>query len=814
MLCRNHIICFVLLVSLIPFKGFAQEKEVRKADVKFELLQYNIAAGLYKEALGKFDEDNRQKEYVMFRLAECYRLMNNPDSARVLYSELASGSFGNIKPELYLRYADNERAMGNVDEAEKYYRKFLKAVPHHNEARLGIASCEWIRANKENRSPATVAEVKVLNSTADDFAAGFLSDECNVMVYTSNRELSTGKYTDQWSGMDFSDLFQATHTGEGWTQPQLLKAGEAVNSASHEGTPDVSHSQGEIYFTRCIRMRDRDKYCMIVKSRKENEVWLAPVEVLSDSAANVGHPALSSDGLLMIFSSDRDGSRGGKDLWAVRRKSVDDEFGRPVNLGGTINTTGDEMFPSLYKDSILFFSSDGLPGCGGLDIFKSLLEGNGWGEPVNLLTPINSGYDDFRLVTCNFAEHGYFTSNRNGGTGGDDLYRYDRRDYVFTVSGKVIDGTTLLSLPGCQVMLINEETGDTTFTITCERGNFAFDTTEVDGGYNYQVVARKPEYFSDRKEISTKGYRGDREFTVSLTLDQIPDQPIVLPDILFPLDEWTLEPQYQDSLMQLVEILNENPELVIELRSHTDSRASLAYNDQLSQKRAQAVVDFLISKDIDPGRLVARGYGERIPRILQKDILKEGYLFEEGTLLDDEYIESLPTEELREAAFHLNRRTEFTVLAKNYDDGFVSEAGSTDIIVVTDTTGREISYTPVGNGRMKVNCFINDYSAEAIIDPASDRSYIDEMTVLELLQKGGVGRDDFEGDFEAMVVDDRITEGAVVWLDKVRIGETVINSTPVTVKGNNGKLLIIGRDMIEKAGEMTVDRVNNTISFK
>lgn len=813
MLRTNIITVLAILFTLCVNRGYSQEREIKKGDTKFKLLQYYEAAELYKKAIAKFEEENRQKEYACFKLAECYRLMNNPDSAYVLYGELAKGTFGNIEPELYLRYADISRTKGDFEKARTFYKKYLKAEPRDNKAKKGLSSIDWITKNQDNRARASVFEASAMNSTYDDFAPAYLSPSYDQLVFTSNREVATGKLTDQWYGLDFSDLFQSTLTGDNWSTPELLYAGENVNSASHEGTPELNNSFDILYFTRCVRMRDLAKYCRIMRTEKKDGIWQDPKTVLHDSTGNIGHPAVSSDELLMIFASDREGSRGEKDLWVTRRRSKEDDFGRAVNLGGKVNTTGNEMFPFLYKDSLLIFASDGHSGYGGLDLFKSVLKNGSWGEPVNLLSPINSGYDDFRLITNDFLTGGYFTSNRPGGTGGDDIWGYKRRDYTFTIAGHVSDQSTLLSLKDAEILLINKDVGDTLFTKTNARGRFLFDTTQVIEDCDYEVIARKDNYFTDKGSMSTKGHQGDRNFNIRLVLEPIPEAPIVLPDILFPLDEWILEPQYQDSLLQLVEILNYNPKLVIELRSHTDSRASVSYNDALSQKRAQAVVDFLISKEIDPGRLVAKGYGERIPRTLNKNIRKEGYLFKKGTLLDDEFVMSLPDDGTREAAFHLNRRTEFAVLAKDYKP--VSGAGTaTRIQIITDTAGMKVPFEFIDDGRMKVKCFINDFSSEAIIDPGSGISLIGELIVLDLLQNGGLERADFKGNFEEIVVDDRVAENTEIELNRVRLGETTVEGSVVKVKTDEGNHLVIGKDMLGKLGAYKVDNENKEIIFK
>jgi peptidoglycan-associated lipoprotein len=568
-----------------------------------------------------------------------------------------------------------------------------------------------------------------------------------------------------------------------------------------------------MYFTRCERIGDIHKRCEIYKSVKKHNTWLAPERVLYDSTANIGQPTLSVDELTILFSSDWRGTKGGKDIWMATRDSVTGNFKNPVNLGSTINTKGDELFPYLYNDSILFFASDGHPGYGGLDIYKSVYREGKWSAPANLLSPINSGYDDFGIQVEILGESGYITSNKPGGLGHDDIYRFVPDPYLFTASGQVKDLMNLLPVEGATVELIGKN-GKTFFRTTDGEGMFHFSTVEVLEGKDYDLIAGKQNYFSAKESFHTRNFIGDRDFNFELVIEPIPESPIVLPDILFPLDEWTLEPQYQDSLLQLVEIMDLNESLIIELRSHTDSRASIAYNDNLSQKRAQAVVDFLISRGIDPGRMVAKGYGERIPRTLKKDIMKDGYLFQKGTLLDDEFVLSLPTKEIQEAAFHLNRRTEFAVIAKDYSPDKKASERSPVIQIVSDSTDQELPFTINAEGEIIVESYLNDFGVDTKIIEGTGNSSIDAAIVIELLQKKAINRNDFEGEFEKVLVNGQIAENTIVNIKKIRFGETIVDNVKVAVRTNNDGFFIVGSDILGKAGNVSIDNEKKVIIFK
>ena len=601
----------LFLVIFISKAGLPQKKEMELAHSEFIDLQYNAAADYYQKVIGKIKEDTPERQYSTFMLAECYRMMNDPDAAAPYYKQLIAGNFGDTYPVIYLRYATILRTNGDITGAKAYYQKYLKEDPNNATAKTGVKSCEWILANQNKRAQVNVMQLKSFNSDDDDFGPAFYSSAFDKLVFTSNRFSASGKNRDQWTGAKFSDLYKITSSDGTWKDPEPFDYLGNINTDIHEGTPTFNGDFTVMYFARCDRMDDTREFCQLWKADKLDNTWMEPKVVFADSAANIGQPCLSKDELTLVFSSDMKGGKGGKDIWVARRESKEKNFGTPIVLGPGINTTGDEMFPFLFNDTTLLFASNGYIGYGGLDIYKSFLRNNAWSPPENLLQPINSGYDDFGIIVKVLDEEGFFSSNRPGGKGGDDIYQFTRRTLLFTASGHVKDKMTLLSMEGAQVILIDENK-DTLQVFTDGQGYFKFDTLAILEDHDYELIFKKDNYFSEKESISTRPYEDDHDFIIEIKLEPIPAQPIVLPDILYALDKWDLQPQYQDSLQQLVELLYDNENLVIELRSHTDSRASYEYNDILSQKRAQSVVDFLVSKGIDPGRLVAKGYGERI----------------------------------------------------------------------------------------------------------------------------------------------------------------------------------------------------------
>jgi len=808
-------IALLLLFTMSVFNiAYSQTKDMKMADSAYITLQYNTAAEYYIKALRKYKEDTPDKHYCTFMLAECYRIMNEPDEAMPYYQELIGTTYGNTNPLLYLRYAEGLLTNGDVEKAKEYYEKLLASDPGNQEALVGIQSCQWMIDNQKKRLQVNVWPLSPINSAEDDFGPAFLDDDLSQIIFTSNRYNEKTKNWDQWTGAPFSDIYKSSLKEKGWTNPAPFAFLGKINSEVHEGSPCVNHDRTAIYFTRCDKAAKNMAYCQIWKTEKTENGWKTPKLVLTDSSSNIGQPTVSTDELTLVFSSDMKGSKGENDLWAVRRKSIDSSFGRPFLFDAALNSTGDEVFPYLFDDTTLYFSSNGFKGYGGWDIYKSVKRKNGWSNPENLLTPVNSGYDDFGIIVRVPGENGFFSSNRPGGKGGDDIYQFYRKTLLFTASGQLKDNMNLLSMEGVSVMLIRDGV-DTISTLTDKQGHYYFDTTTVREDHNFELIFKKDNYFSNKGSFSTIPNLDDHNFIIDIILDPIPEKPIVLPDILYELDKWDLAPQYQDSLMQLVQLLRENENLVIELRSHTDSRGSDEYNDVLSQKRAQSVVDFLVSQGIEPGRLVAKGYGERIVRTLDKNVTKSNYTFTAGTELTDAFINSLPSKDIKDAAWQLNRRTEFAVLAKDYKPGSGTNASASSVIqVVSDPTASAIPYTLSAEGKITVSGYINDYSTGIIIDPDVEESAINEQIVLDLLKKGAIDRNDFQGIFEEIIIDDHIVENSIVNLSKIRLGEVEINDAGVKVQREIDQHFIIGKNLLSKTGAYIVDDVNMLIIFK
>ena len=407
---------------------------------------------------------------------------------------------------------------------------------------------------------------------------------------------------------------------------------------------------------------------VLVRSRglgdvyKRQDKWSEPknIGILSDSLV-AAHPALSADGTTLYFVSDIPGGSGGKDLWMATRASSGDAWSKPRNLGPDINTPGNEVFPYVRKDGTLYFSSDGQIGMGGLDIFKAVPQPDGSWVVTNMKPPINSFSDDFGIAFEGDAERGIFSSTRKG-RGNDELYSFELPPLVFSVTGLVKDEKTGAPITASTVQLIASD-GSNLQAETGASGDFRF---ELKANVDYIFLASKRGYLNGKGRETTKGQEKSRDFMVTILLTAI-DKPIELPNIFYDFNKWDLRPESMVSLDKLVETLTDNPNVTIELMSHTDSRDTEEFNYDLSQKRAQSVIQYLIEKGIEPGRLSAKGYGESSPKVVDTDIASQWPFLKNGTTLSESFINTLATEEQKEIAHQINRRTEFRVLRTDYE---------------------------------------------------------------------------------------------------------------------------------------------------
>lgn len=793
----------LLLIALTPLLVHGQKNPAKSADEAFAKEQYSDAIDKYKKAFTKVKKNKEEKNRITAQLATCYRLTGNYKRAEASYKRLVLEGWDKRNPEVLLYYADMLKINEKFDEAVEQYNAYAERVPDDPRGREGAETAKLIPEWIENPSKYEVTDVKKINSRESDFDASYLSDNFNEIVFTSSREGSTGKETDKWTDQNFSDLWTAKIDRKGeWSAPVLLDNSETINTDANEGSATLNSKYNTLYFTRCPNDQNKESGCQIYTSRRSGRNWGKPemVEIKGiDTLSTIGQPTVSEGELIMYFSADRKGGQGGKDIWVTTREKKSGQFKRPMNLGPVINTPGDEMFPFLRNDTTLYFASDGHGGMGGLDIFVSTVDSAGnWGKPQNLKYPMNSSQDDFGIVFNPSEESGFLSSNRKGTRGMEDIWYFIQPPLEFTLSGTVKDDRTLLFVENAMVQLVGSN-GNSLSTITNDKGFYTFGKSQVEPNTTYEVIVTKPNYFNSKATVTTVGVEFSKDFEKDFIIQPIPEEPIVLPEILYDLAKWDLKPQYQDSLQGLIQTLRDNPNLVIELASHTDTRDTEEHNDILSQRRAQSVVNYLIMRGIDPARLVAKGYGEHVPRLLKKDIVRDGYLFKKGTLLDDNFINSLGSTAEKEAAHQLNRRTEFRVLRKD----FIPEATNIDIskvnILINPEDNTVVFKEDPKTGIYITNCVINGYNEEFAYDRGSD-AMISLDKALDLLKWGAISKDDFEGDPEEILADNTIADRAVINFKEITIANKTVNNVKIMVNHNLHYGLVFGDRLMKQFG--------------
>ena len=814
-------ICLCFSTVVFPQRG------LDKADKAFELQQYNYAATLYQRAFSKVRGNDALKNQIIYQIAESYRLSGQFRKAVPQYRKLIRARYHETEPKVYLRLAEIFRFNGDYEEAITMLENYLELVPDDEHASRLLDASKKAENWLNNPTRHIVENVRRLNSRANDWAPRFLNRNEQTLVFTSSREGATGKKIDDWTGQRFTDFFISSQDQKGdWSTPKLLDNTGVLNTVANEADAFFINNGNTVFFTFCASVRRVQSGCHIYTSNFDGEVWSEPryLHLAPDSAADCVHPWVSADGRTIIFTSNMGGGYGDLDLWMATRDNTNADFGTPVNLGPNINTAGKEGWAFL-RDSLLYFSSTGHTGLGGFDIFVSeRMEDGSWGEAQNMGVPINSSADDFGIVFASAGNRGFFSSNRNTGRAqnraDDDIWSFVLPAINFTISGVVRDDETMQLVPQALVQILGSD-GLSVQVFTNNRGFFRFDETQIRQNVTYRLSVTRSGYHEAEATETTVGLSNGRDIVRDFRLMPLPKGAVVLPDILYAVGRWDLQEQYQDSLMGLIELMERNPRLVVELSSHTDNRPIAMGNDSLSQLRAQSVVNYLISRGIHPGRLVARGYGEQAPRVFIEESSKivNGVTLEvpAGTVLTPYFIDELPPIQ-REVAHYLNRRTEFRILR----DDFIppAEGGepiSLDNLVrmarVEDDKRIPFRINPP-TGLPEFVVVINGASFTFVYDENARQNLIGEEEAMRLLRTGRINRNDFRDGERAFDEEGDIVKNAVITLRELRIGRQSLNSVSVAVTPELPAPLILTTETMKGLGEFTINRIDRILELK
>lgn len=650
----------IVCLLLTAVAAGCRTPKLSEADAQFQRGEYYDASVTYKKVYNKLrkKEERPQRGEVAFKMGRCYRLLNMSARASAAFQNALRYEYPDSTTHFMLAQALH--ADGKYTAALRSYDKYLEFCPDDS---LAINCAEGCRTAQEIRARGSryvVKQAKLFNSRRADFCPMYLGDDCDQIYYTSTTEKATGDKKSEITGMKNADVFFSKKNEKGeWERPEPVE-GE-LNTEFDEGIVAFSPDAQTMYLTKARRELNAPTSVEIYTSTRSDAKWSAPVkfEITADTLSTFGHPAVSPDGEYLYFVSDMPGGYGGKDIWRI---SLKERQGSLVNLGPDINTEGNDDFPYVRSDGSLYFSSDGHPGMGGLDIFRATAVGDPadlrW-KVENMGFPINSAGDDFG-ITFGKGEDGFFSSNRGDARGYDHIYSFEYDPVRITIEGLVMDKDEE-PVKNAIIRIVGND-GSNQKEVARDDGSFSF---ALQRGVKYVMLAGAKGYLNQKQEFASDSTMEDANYWVEFILPSI-SKPSVVENIFYDYNKADLRPESKTALNELIAVLHDNPNVTIEMASHTDRWGSDAYNISLSERRAKSVVDYLVENGISRDRLQPHGYGKSRPKTVTKRIARLYPQFKEGDILTEEFIKTL-SEEDQQAADQINRRTEFSVLSLTYN---------------------------------------------------------------------------------------------------------------------------------------------------
>ncbi len=657
---KNIIIYSIAFLAVAATMSCGSERSIRKGDQYAAVNEYYEAAREYRKAYRKISPKEKSKRAtVAWKMGECYRKSNNAVRAVGAYSNAVRY---NHPDSLALRHlADAQLEKGDYKDAAKSYEAYLQLAPGDRLAQVGLQAAQQSLEWKKNPNRYIVKRAKELNGQRSDYCPMYVGDDTTMIVTTSTRKEASGDEISGITGQKKADIFLTKRDDKGkWQKTEIIE-GE-INSEYEDGACAFTPDGKTMYFTRCVSDDQSPRYAAIYSSNRSDASWsgVKKVEISSDTLTLFAHPAVSPDGNWLYFTSDMGGGFGGLDLWRFYIGSNRALEGIVENLGEGINTEGDEQFPAFGPQGELFFSSDGYPGMGGLDIYcATQLNDTVW-RVENMMAPINSNGDDFGMTFAPGLYRGYFSSNRGDARGWDHIYSFLLPETVHTLFGWVYEKDGY-ELPEAVIHMVGKDGTNTSFGVMKD-GSYSVRVTP---GVDYVMLGSCKGYLNTMQELSADTIEGTVKYQRDFALPSI-TRPVLIDNIFYEFDRATLTDESKASLDELVKLLNLNPHVTIELSAHCDYKGSDEYNVRLSQARAESVVKYLIEHGIDSERLTPKGYGEEKPKIVHKKLTEKYPFLKENDVLTENFIQSLESEELQEICNQLNRRTEFQVLRTTY----------------------------------------------------------------------------------------------------------------------------------------------------
>lgn len=661
---KLHTYIYIILAGIFSILLFScKSAKLSDAEEKQRIGEYYEAAAIYRKVYTKTPPEKRDlRGYIAFRMAECNRLINNTPRAMSAYMNALRYKYPDSIVNLRLgqMYQKNAR----YGDAIKYYNDYLTVNPASTLAFNGITGSEKAQEWKQNPTRYEVRRMEKFNSRRSEFCPMLFGEKYDQLYFTSSRTpKGAGKdkeeTTSAITGLRNNDFFLVKQDEKGaWLAPIELE--DEVNTEFDEGTSSFSRDGNTMYYTYCAQDPEGPRTAEIYMSTRSSAKWGKGTRttIVKDSVTALGHPSISPDGKYLYYVSDAVGGYGGKDIF--RSRVAGNDFGPMENLGSEINTPGDEMFPYVRDSVTLYFASDGHPGMGGLDIFKATLDSTGKWNVENMKAPINSSGDDFGITFAGNKEKGFFSSNRNDARGYEHIYSFELPTITIFIEGIVSD-VDENPIEDATVRIVGKD-GLNEKVLAKKDGTYR---VELERDIRYVMMASARGYLNQNYELRTSPEEKNETYIVDFFLSPI-SKPVVIENIFYDFDKATLRSESTKALDEMIKMLNDNPNVTIELGAHTDRKGTDQYNERLAQRRAQSVVDYLIANGIKADRLEAKGYGESVPKTINKKMAKEYEFLKEGDVLTEEFILTL-TPEQQETADQINRRTEFKVLRTNYN---------------------------------------------------------------------------------------------------------------------------------------------------
>ena len=634
------------------------ETHVKKGDAFYAIGEYFDAAAEYKKAYSRTPVKEKPKRgQRAWKMAECYRHINYSAKAVGAYQNAIRYNYPDSMALLYLAQAQHK--MGDYKKAIKTYEEFLQREPGNVLAQAGIDGCMQAALWKAKPTRYTVKKEPLLNGRRADFSPALGGDEWDQLYLTTTRPQAKGDEISGITGTKSADIFMSKKDDKGkWTSPEPLES--EVNTEYDEGVCTFSPDGKTMYFTRCTFDPDYPRYAVIMQSSRSDASWGKPevVAVSRDTLSSFAHPAISPDGKWMYFVSDMPGGMGGLDVWRVA--IGEHGLGGVENVGPPINSPGDEMFPTFRPNGDLYFSSNGHPGMGGLDLFVARADSTGKWSIENLKYPMNSAGDDFGMTFEGLYNRGFFSTSRGDARGWDHIMSFECPEILQTVKGWVYEKDGY-ELPEGFVYMVGNDGTNLKIGVKAD-GSF---TQQIQPGVDYVFLGCCKGYLNHKEELRVDTTSESKEYVLQFPLANI-HAPVLVRNVFYAFDSAELTASSTMALDSLVDLLNENPNVTIELSSHCDYRGKDEYNMRLSQRRAESVVNYLIAHGIVEDRLTPVGYGESRPKVVTRKVAEQNPFLHEGDTLTEAFIKALPDEEQQETCNALNRRTEFRVLRITY----------------------------------------------------------------------------------------------------------------------------------------------------